>query len=336
MAKTNQQLKDRIAAKNAPAVGGVPSVANQVHDALQKMMPQIQAALPKHITPERMARVALTSIRTTPKLMQCSLESLLAAVMQSAQLGLEPGILGHAYFVPFGNQVQFIAGYKGLLSLARRSGNIQSIAANVVCENDEFTYSYGFEEDLRHVPKFRNRGEIVAAYAYAVTKDGGRYFEVMSREEVDAIRKRSKAATSGPWVSDYAQMARKTVLRRLCNYLDLQVEHAEAITAAVDQEFIDLAPGQELNLGTLPEPEPVQSVIAEVAPDSTTDQDSRLVLGLKEYGGYTVTSPNTPYSGMTLADVAESEGVDGLKSILIDAEAYAHENDVVMVRRILG
>lgn len=181
-------------------------------------MNEIRTALPKHLTAERLARIALTTIRTNPKLLECSLPSLLAAIMQSAQLGLEPGLLGHAYFVPFRNnktgqsEIQFIIGYKGLIDLARRSGDIVTIASGAIYANDKFHYKKGYDEVLEHEPNFQNRGELIGVYAYATTKDGGRYGDVMTLEEVNKIKARSKAKDFGPWVSDFEEMAKKPCL----------------------------------------------------------------------------------------------------------------------------
>lgn len=215
----------------------------------------IKAVLPKHVAPERMLRLALGALRTTPKLMNCTVESLMGAVIQCAQLGLEPNTpLGHAYLIPFdkrkkvGNQwqvvateVQLIFGYKGLIDLARRSGQIVSIAAHEVCKNDEFEYEYGLDEKLVHRPALGDRGEVIAFYAVAKLVGGGHAFEVMSRAQIDAIRDEGqgfKAAVKAaenygktidtPWAKHYVQMGRKTVLRRLFNYLPVSIEMATA------------------------------------------------------------------------------------------------------------
>jgi recombination protein RecT len=163
-------------------------------------------------------------------------------------MGLEPNtVLGHAYLVPFWNSkkrrkdVQVIVGYKGLVDLARRSGQIISVAAHAVYEQDEFDFQYGLEEKLSHRPARGDRGDIIAFYAVAKMKEGGHAFEVMWREEVDAIRDSSQNAyrdsgkdktpnKTSPWWNHYESMGRKTVLRRLAKYLPLSVEFATAIT----------------------------------------------------------------------------------------------------------
>ncbi len=214
---------------------------------LEDMKPQLAAALPKHISPDRMIRVALTCYRQIPDLRKCTPESVIGAVVQCAQLGLEPGLLGQAYLIPFKKnwkdkqtgqwmsqmECQFIPGYKGLISLARRSGDVTSINATAVHKNDEFEIVLGVDPNIKHIPNLvGDRGEIVLVYAVAKFRDGGYHMEWMTRSEIEAIRNRSKAKDSGPWVTDWEQMAKKTVIRRMSNYLPMSVEYANAITAS--------------------------------------------------------------------------------------------------------
>lgn len=198
--------------------------------------PEIQRALPKHLSADRMARVALTEFRKTPALAKCKPESLFGAIIQSAQLGLEPGsALGHAYLIPHGQEVTLIVGYRGMLDLARRSGQIESIQAQPVFEGDTFECVYGLAPNLQHIPDWQNpnrtdSSKLRFVYAVAKLKDGGVQFEVMSRAEVDAIRSRSRAGSSGPWKTDYVAMALKTVIRRLFKYLPVSIEMQRAIS----------------------------------------------------------------------------------------------------------
>ncbi|EPR9084293.1 recombination protein RecT [Cronobacter dublinensis] len=205
---------------------------------------QIALALPKHMTADRLARIAMTELRKTPKLMQCDQMSFLGAIMQCAQLGLEPGgALGHAYLLPFdrrqkqGNQwvtvateAQLIIGYRGMIDLARRSGQIVSLSARAVHENDTFSYAYGLEEKLEHVPcEDGNPGALTHVYAVARLKDGGVQFEVMSKTAVDKVRALSKSGDKGPWVDHYEEMAKKTAIRRLFKYLPVSIELQRAV-----------------------------------------------------------------------------------------------------------
>jgi len=202
-----------------------------------RIQAEISTALPAHIKPERLARIALTEFRKTPQLANCDPKSFLGAVIQCAQLGLEPGSgLGHAYLLPFQNKregrtdVQFIIGYRGMIDLARRSGQIVSLQAHAVYENDHFDFAYGLDERLEHIPSddVANRGGLKAVYAVAKLKGGGHQIEVMWKSEVDQIRSQSKSGKSGPWVSHYEEMAKKTVIRRLFKYLPVSVEMQKA------------------------------------------------------------------------------------------------------------
>jgi len=203
---------------------------------LEKMAPEIQKALPKHVDPDRIARIALTEVRKTPKLLQCSQASLLGAIMTSAQLGLEPGPTGQCYLIPYYNkklgsyECQFQIGYKGLLDLFYRADGSLNIDAHEVYENDDFEYEYGLNPVLRHKPSLKNRGNPIAYYAVAHLKDGGYSFTVMSIEDVEKIRKRSKSTGFSPWQTDYDEMAKKTVIKRLCKYLPLSIELQRGIS----------------------------------------------------------------------------------------------------------
>lgn len=209
---------------------------------------QIKAALPRHMTPERMARIATTEMRKIPKLAQCDPVSFIGAVIQCAQLGLEPGnALGHAYILPFEKrrkidgqwvtvsvEAQVIIGYRGMIDLARRSGQVISLDARAVYEGDKFNVVLGLDATVEHVPDWHNANrtdpkKLTFVYAIAKLKDGGHQFEVMSRAEVDAIRARSKSKDDGPWVTDYAAMAIKTVVRRLFKFLPVSIEMQTAV-----------------------------------------------------------------------------------------------------------
>lgn len=250
MITTLQQLKQT--GKLPAAEAGIGNV-KRFFDSQKGVLLDV---LPKHVSADRMLKIALGALRTTPKLMNCTTESLFGAIVQCSQLGLEPNTpLGHAYLIPFdkkrkqGNQwvvdkteVQIVFGYKGLIDLARRSGQIVSISAHEVCEKDHFIYQYGLEEKLEHRPAMGSRGEIIAFYAVAKLVGGGHAFEVMSRAQVDAIRDESqgyKAAEQNakkydkpgdsPWHNHYAEMGRKTALRRLTKYLPISIELATAV-----------------------------------------------------------------------------------------------------------
>ncbi len=192
--------------------------------------------IPRHLTPERVAKIAISALMRNPKLLQCKPETVWFQVAQAATLGLEVNLLGAAYLVPFKNNktggmdCQLIVGYQGLIDLARRSGNIESIEARIVYEKDDFELENGLDPVLRHKPCLdSDPGKIRLVYAVAKLKDGGRQIEYMTKTAIDKIRNRSNAANSGPWVSDYDEMARKTVIRRLAKYLPKSIEMAQAM-----------------------------------------------------------------------------------------------------------
>ncbi len=217
-----------------------PDAVQRISAQLDRLKPALSAALPKHMTPERVSRVFLTTLRQSPALLRCEPQSLFGAMMQASQLGLEVGNgLGHAYLVPYKGQCTLVIGYKGLVDLARRSGQVSTIYAVEVRKGDRFVYTLGTDPRIEHEPRDEREmsdNGITHVYAVCKLKDGGTQFEVMSRSEVEAVRRRSRAAMDGPWVTDYAMMARKTVLRRLCKLLPMSIElqMAVALDEAVD------------------------------------------------------------------------------------------------------
>lgn len=219
------------------------SVAQTEHKTIKglviQMQDQIAKALPSVITPERFTRMVLTAISNNPTLGDCTPNSFLGAMMQAAQLGVEPNTpLGQAYLIPYKNkgtlEVQFQLGYKGLIDLAYRSGEIISIAAHEVYENDEFEYELGLEPKLKHKPTLRDRGNVILYYAVFKTKAGGSGFMVMSKEDVqNHAKKYSKAAGSGfsPWSTNFDSMAKKTVLKQCLKYAPIKTEFIRSISA---------------------------------------------------------------------------------------------------------
>lgn len=221
--------------------GGQMSAAKAEKKTMQAyikaMEPAIKKALPSVITPERFTRMVLSALSSTPKLAECSPQSFLAAMMTAAQLGVEPNTaLGQAYLLPYRNhgqmECQFQLGYKGLIDLAYRSGEVIVIQAHTVYENDVFEYELGMDPKLRHVPAKADRGEAVAYYAMFKTKDGGYGFEVMSVDDVQRHAQRySKSYGSGssPWRSNFDEMAKKTVLKRALKYAPLKSDFVRSV-----------------------------------------------------------------------------------------------------------
>lgn len=201
--------------------------------ALVNQREVIISRLPQHMAGQgdRIIKTVVTAAMKNPAILKCSKDSIFLSVFQALDLGLEIGnALGEGYLVPYGATCQFIPGYRGLVSLARRSGKIRAIEARIVREEDEFDFSLGTNPQLTHKPVFSEQlAAMRAVYAIAFFNDGSTQFEVMVKAEVDAIRKRSRAAGSGPWVTDYDEMAKKTVVRRLSKYLPLSPELSKAL-----------------------------------------------------------------------------------------------------------
>ncbi len=229
-------MASSTSALRAAASGEKENPVTAFRGFLEKQKAQLAAALPKHISPDRMIRLACTEFSKNKLLQQCTPISVFGAIIQASQLGLEIGIMGQAYLVPYRNnkansyEAQFIPGYKGLIALARRSGEVSSIETNIVYEKDEFDLNLGVDSNLRHVPYLDgDRGQPRLVYGVAKFKDGGYHLEWMTIADVNKVRARSKAASSGPWVTDYEQMVRKTLIRRMSNYLPMSIELSNAI-----------------------------------------------------------------------------------------------------------
>ncbi|EPY9204242.1 recombination protein RecT [Morganella morganii] len=230
------------------------------------MKNQLAAALPRHMTADRMIRIVTTEIRKNPELAGCNQQSFIGSVVQCSQLGLEPGnALGHAYLLPFNKNkknpqtgkwevvskdVQLIIGYRGMIDLARRSGQIVSISARTVRDGDNFHFEYGLNELLTHIPGENEDSPITHVYAVAKLKDGGIQFEVMTKKQIEKVREKSKAGDSGPWKDHWEEMAKKTVIRRLFKYLPVSIEMQRAVIldekaeANVDQEHASIFEGE--------------------------------------------------------------------------------------------
>lgn len=196
------------------------------------MREQFARALPKHLSPERFQRVAITATTRTPKLLDCTPASVMKCLLDLSAMGLEPDGR-RAHLIPYGQECTLVIDYKGLVELIRRSGDVVSIRAETVCERDEFSWVNG---EVSHRVNWReNRGAVQAVYAEAVMKSGERQTAVMTIAEVNAIRERSKAGKSGPWVTDFAEMAKKTAVRRLSKMLPLSSEIMEHVARDDDQ-----------------------------------------------------------------------------------------------------
>ena len=210
-----------------------------IKGAIVAMKDQIAKALPAVITPERFTRMVLTALSTNPQLQMCTTNSFMGAMMQAAQLGVEPNTpLGQAYLIPYKNkgqlECQFQLGYRGLIELAYRGGDVTDIQAHEVYENDIFEYEYGLHPNLIHKPALSNRGNVVLYYAVFHTKSGGYGFHVMSKEDIqNHAKKYSKAGNSqySPWATNFDSMAKKTVLKQCLKFAPIKTDFVRGIAA---------------------------------------------------------------------------------------------------------
>lgn len=264
-----------------------------IRDLLEKSKDQIALALPKHLTPERLMRVAMTTIQKNPKLLEADPKTLIGAIIQCAQLGLEPdSVLGHAYLVPFWNSqlgrydVTFIPGYKGLISLAKRGGEAEHINAVNVYEGDIFKYIEGLNPILEHipVPPSKRTGPKIGTYAVVKYQSGGRDAIWMWAEEIEIIRDRALATRRintqkdprekwGPWGTDEDEMFKKTAIRRLSKLLSLSPEFQKA--AALD-EMADAGIPQNLDQEVFLGPEGIVSAEMEAIAGRTREKQEEL------------------------------------------------------------
>lgn len=222
----------------APAVQAAKSQPATVRGWIESadFQAQIAKALPKHLTPDRMIRVALTALTRTPKLADCTPQSVCKCLLDLSAAGLEPDGR-RAHLIPYGKEATLVIDYKGKVELMMRSGTVSNIHADVVCDADEFEANTG---RVTHRINYRApRGDAYAVYCIIRFKDGGEKSEVMTRDEIEAIRKRSRAGQSGPWVTDWNEMAKKTVFHRASKWVTLSPEIRDLMDA--DGDVIDIA-----------------------------------------------------------------------------------------------
>lgn len=266
-----------------------------------KASPAIAEVIPRHLTPERILRITLACVSRTPLLLECTPQSILQAVMVAAQLGLDPtgGVLGEAYLVPYKNrknnnrrEAQLIPGFQGLISLARRTGQVQAVSSYPVFENDSFDFELGITPRVTHRPTLaEDTGALIAVYAVAHLKDCPiPQVEVMSRAQLDRIRERSKSPDEGPWATDPIEMCRKTAVRRIAKYLPKSSEFAAGLQLQVDAER-----GERANYGDLVEL-PAEIIEAEdVEPSKTEQVKAKLKAQTEESEGRSITADEIPF-----------------------------------------
>lgn len=238
------QIKDELARQADETSSVTKEIAPKlttsmsITDMIRAMEPEIKKALPTVITPERFTRIALSALNNTPALQKCTPISFLAALMNAAQLGLEPNTpLGQAYLIPYKNkgvlECQFQVGYKGLIDLAYRNESMQTIQAQAVYENDYFEYEYGLEPKLIHRPATSNRGELVYFYGVWRAGTGGYGFAAMSKADMDVYAKtyaKGFDSSYSPWKTNYVEMAKKTVIKQALKYAPIKSDFQRALS----------------------------------------------------------------------------------------------------------
>lgn len=236
----------------------------------------IAAVIPAYLTPEKILKVVMLSAMANPDIFECTKESILKAVMVSANTGIPIGP-NSGHIVPFNKKVkakgnvpehwvkeaQFIADYRGIIAQAKRCNAITKAESHLVYEEDEFEIDWGNEDKpLTHKPNFlsskRKPENVIAAYFRAKLPDGDYQYEVMTKDELDGIKERSKAKDFGPWKTDPGQMYRKTVTKRGMNYIPTlddrtiaAIQHDNAVDAGENIDVVGLL--QDINAETAPQ-----------------------------------------------------------------------------------
>lgn len=264
-----------------------------IRDMFESRRNEIAKAIPRGLDPVRFVRVAMTTIGNSPKLLACTPASLMSCMLQATQWGLElDPVLGQAYLVPYKDRCTLIIGYRGLLEMARRHESIESITARLVYEGDELRVEYGLHPILKHVPDMTaSRGQIIGAYCVWRLKGATEpEFVYMRRDEIEAIRKRSRASNDGPWITDYDMMALKTVLRRASRFWPQSTDLGLAVASDERQELgIDVEP---LDLAEAPPALEEKKLVDALPPvPEATDQDIDAEIVARETVGATNAKP---------------------------------------------
>jgi recombination protein RecT len=241
----------QIKSKKAPST---------IKDYINLYSKEIAKALPSVLTPERFSRMAMTAITKTPKLAECSPQSFIGSLLTAAQLGLEPNTpLGQAYLIPFYNsrkriyECQFQVGYKGMIDLCNRSGEIKNIEAHIVYENDEFEFEYGLDSKLKHKPCMSDKGAPVWVYALYRLNNGGYGFEVMSVDDCMAHgEKYSEAFNNSPWQTNPEEMMKKTVLKKVLKYAPVRSDFVKGTVADETIQVADFGDTEDGEINVIP------------------------------------------------------------------------------------
>lgn len=219
-------------------------------DAMRK---QLAIALPRHMDVDRFIRIALTALNNNPKLLLCTQESLFKCLLDLSAYGLEPDGR-HAHLIPYKSACTLLIDYKGFVSLVRRTGDVSTIHADIVCKNDKFMHNMG-QVEVHSFDLDQDRGDIIGSYCVATMKDGDKQAVVLTKQEIDKIRDNTPFAndTSSPWRNFYAEMAKKTAFKRLCKWLELSPELIDAIKTdeSYEKAMRDITPKRNMDIQPL-------------------------------------------------------------------------------------
>lgn len=296
------------------AVATRPSASLRELMRNEKTQEELLNALPKFLSPQRFTRIALNMINRVPALEKCSQRSVMTCFMECASLGIEPDGR-RAHIIPYGDKATLIIDYKGLIELAKRNGDVATWRPVAVKEGDKFSWVNG---DITHeIDWMKDRGELKAVYSHVRMKDGTDDYEVMTLAECESIRKRSKAGSSGPWVSDYEAMCLKTVMRRHSKRLVLSPEFRDALEVEEKYDPLELAKPAPVVVEQAPrlfgraEPMPQAEavVVQPAAKPDLPDDDDQVPMGTPEDDKAALVHKIETYGGNSKAQLKHLSGV---------------------------
>ena len=208
----------------------------RVSNALKGFRDKLTLALPKNRNVDQEISSVIATVAASVALQRCTPESIALAAYDAATLGLPVNKLGLAWLVPFGQEAKLQIGYRGYIQLVIESGFVLDVSAECVYQNDKFKYILGSNPSIFHEPTMGHRGNFIAVYAIARLANGLLKHVVMSKEQVEHIKSKSKSAANGPWVTDYDEMAKKSVIKRLCKSLPYNTPGLHKVEMATEME----------------------------------------------------------------------------------------------------
>lgn len=320
-----------------PAQSPETVALGRVKDLLFKRQAEITKVIAGDLTPDRFFRVALGALRKNPDLLKCEPESIYLGVHQAAQLGLEIGSqLGHAYLVPFGNQAQFIAGYRGLIFLAVEAGCASKISAYVVYSKDKFRVLGGADERIEHELCLEaDRGTPIGAYAIATLPNGMHQFHWATAADIGKVRESSRSKNSPLWTKWWEEAWRKTAVRNLIKYLPVHhLDKTDRLERALDTDDgeVYVAPVIDTTATSVPareEPKPSAPPKArKTVASSPTASTTKAPAGTPGAGGH--------FEGMSDDAIAsEIARCRNALKLAAPAEAASIEKDIGMMQEEL-